>query len=163
MKLHGWLMQVTPGPQLAPGVFDMTWKLFQTRRDGIDDVPSQISDDWEYERIDFVWGEDLQDYCGFHGLVAYARLNKPGPGEVRLGTNLMKADFILAGQLHGEAMPFHTEELAYEIIEWFVSKQEQWDAIYSERQNGEAAEEAKASEANPGARPSKRPKRPRLN
>ena len=163
MNLHGWLMQVSPGAQLAPGVFDMTWKLFMTKREGIENVTSQISDSWSWERIDFVWGEDLQDYCGFHGLVAYSRTNKPGVGEVRLGRNIMASDFILCGQLDGEAMPFHTEAMAYEIIEWFVSKQEQWHAIYTEQSDGEASEKAEASEAKPSAGPQKRPQRSRLH
>lgn len=163
MNLHGWLMQVSPGAELAPEVFDMTWKLFSTKPEGIESVHGQISDEWTWERIDFIWGEDLQDYCGFHGLIAYSRTNKPGPGEVRLGRNIMASDFILAGQLDGVAHPFHTEAMAYEIIEWIVNKQEQWYAIYSEQADGEASKGAEASKAGAGPRSSKRPQRPRLH
>ncbi len=157
-------MQVSPGAELAPGVCDMTWKLFETRREGIDDVPSQIADEWEHERVEFAFGEDLQDYCGLHGLVAYVRTNGPGKqGSIRLGRHLIASDFIFCGQLNGEAMPFHTEAQAYEIIQWFVSKQEQWHAIYSKQPDSEASGDAEAKEADGGAGSPDGSSRPRLH
>ena len=164
MNLHGNIMHISPGEELAPGVCDMTWRIYETRPEGVESVEGQIADDWTYERVEFVWGEDLRDYCGLHGLFAYVRTNMPTEcGKVRLGKNLLAGDFILCGQLFGEAVPFHTEQQAREIISWFVTKQEQWHAIYPEQADGETPEGAEASETNTGSGPAKRRARPRLH
>lgn len=156
MNLHGWIVLVNP-------VMDMTWSLYETRREGIKDIPSQIDDDWEHERLDFALGEDLQDYCGLHGIVAYVRTNQKSEGIARLGKHLLSGDFVLCGQLNGEAIPLHTQAQAYEIMEWFVNKQGQWDAIYSERYDGETAQDAEASQVDTGSGSSQRRARPRLH
>lgn len=162
--IHGHIMHASPSAELAPGVSDLTWTLYDTQPQGIVSVESQVSEDWTYERINFVWGEDLQDYCGLHGLVVFLRTNMDRKcGSVRLGKNILNADFILCGQLLGEPTPFHTEGMAYEIIQWFTNKQEQWHAIYSQPTEREEAEDAEAEKANPGSRPKKRLARPRLH
>lgn len=164
MKLHGNIMHISPGAQLAPGVCDLTWRIYETKPGGITSVEKQIASDWTYERLQFGFGDDLQDYCGLHGLYAYVRTNMPVEcGKSRLGKNLLAGDFILCGQLFGVATPFHTEEQAREIIQWFLSKQVQWHAIYSEQADGETPQDAEASKANTGSGSSKRGSRPRLH
>ena len=157
-------MHASPGEELAPGVYDMTWRLYETKPEGIVSVEGQIASDWTYERVDFVWGEDLQDYCGLHGITAYVRTNMPSPcAGVRMGRHILAGDFILCGQLFGETVPFHTEAKAREIISWFVTKQEQWDAIYSEQAYGEAQEGSEAAPAGAGSGTTQRRSRPRLH
>lgn len=164
MNVHGNIMHVSLGEEFAPGVYEMTWRIYETDREGIESVEHQIADDWTWHRWGFSWGEDLQDYCGLHGLYVFVRTNMPFEcGKARLGKHILAGDFIICGQLFGVATPFHTEQQAQEIISWFVNKQEQWHAIYSKQDDGETAQDAEASPADPSSGSSQRRARPRLH
>lgn len=155
MTVHGLILDVTPSIELG-----MTWNIFRTKPEGVPSVESQLSKSWEWDRIDYVWGEDLQDYSGLHGLVAFARTNDPNPTHlVRLGRHIIPARFIFVGLLNGEPCPFHTEGQLKEVIEWFITKQEQWHAIYSKPADGAAQGEAEAASAYSGSWPADAPKR----
>lgn len=149
--LHGWIMEVEPGTG-EPGAYDLTWRLFATKREGIKNVHSQISDDWQWIRRDFTWGEDLQDHTGLHGICAFIRLDQTYDVPVTwMGRHPIHSTFVFCGRLRGEAIPFHTEEQAYEIIRWFLSKQEQWHALYSKPTDSEAAKATEAEALDPGS------------
>lgn len=152
---HGWILDVIPS--VAHG---LTWNVYETKKAGIVAVHEQISPDWNWERFDFRWADDLQDYSGLHGLVAFCQTNAKDPMNLaRLGRHVIPADFIFCGLLEGDAIPFHTPDQSTEIMQWFISKQVQWDDIYSKPAYSEAKEGAGPPDAYASARSAYRSQR----
>lgn len=149
MTLHGWILDV--GISVEYGI---TYNLYTTMREGILSVESQIAKDWEWERKDFRFGDDLIDYTGLQGAIAFAQTNIKKPLHLaRLGKHSLAGDFIFCGLLDDEPIPFHNEEQAGEIMRWFISKQEQWHAIYTKTAYGsdEEGPEGQKANASPGS------------
>lgn len=153
MKLHGWIMSVVPGEEhktLEGGYCDVTWQLYETHAAGLDSIETELPDDWETDRVQFMFADDMRDYAGLDGIVAYRRLNPPEGSQyapVRLGKAMCDTVFVLCGVLDGVDIPFHTEDQALEVVQWFITKQVGWHDAYSKGPDGEAAPEASAEEA----------------
>lgn len=154
-KLFGWVMYVTPGVMSeALGYAEVKWEIFETIDGGIDSIESKLPPGWTWELCDFGFADDMQDYAGIHGVIAYKQTNGPETlqyAPLWLGKHNVAAEFVLCGYIDGQPIPFHTEEQAHEVIAWFISKQAQWYDAYSPKQDGEASQEEAAPEADRSA------------
>lgn len=161
--LFGWVMHVKPGPQnVALGHADVTWEIYETQPEGVESVESQLFPDWHWTRHLFGFADDMKDYAGLDGVCAFRQFN--GPEIVQcaplyLGKHNMAAEFVLCGYIEGQAVPFHTEEQAHEVIAWFITKQAQWHDRYSPEPDGATSEESATPEADRNAGPAQRSER----
>lgn len=142
--MHGWILDV--GPSVEHG---MIWNVYSTKREGIPSVESQIDKDWEWVRRDFCFGDDLADFTGLQGVVAFARIGIEDPLYLaRLGKHPLAGNFIFCGLLYNEPIPFHTADQSGEIMDWLIHKQVQWHDMYSKATDGEDAKSPEGSKAN---------------
>lgn len=157
-KLFGWVVHVKPGPEnKALGYADVRWEIYETLDGGIDSIEAQLPPDWECELHCFGFADDMAEYAGLHGVCAFKRTNAPENVQyapLHLGKHNVAAEFVLCGYIGDRAIPLHTEQLAHEVIQWFVTKQAQWHDRYSPKPDSEAPQENdQASGADPSGWP----------
>jgi len=149
MTVHGWILDVAPSVE-----YGITWSIYTTKRDGIPSVESQMDKSWKWVRREFRFSDDLVDYTGLQGVVAFAQTNIEEPLYLaRLGKHPLAGEFVFCGLLYNQPIPFHTEDQTLEMMTWFIHKQVQWHEMYSSKTDGEDAQSPEGSKANSGPGP----------
>ena len=169
MNLHGWIVSVTPGEVQeveAGGFCNVTWVMYETAKEGVENVEKQLPKEWEYDIVTFGFCDDMVAYTSLHGICCFRLLNKPEGQQyapVRLGKHMVDTEFVLCGYIDGQAVPLHTEMQAHEVISWFISKQGHWNEAYSEQSDGKAETKAGTEKTGLSPWPTQRRSRPTLH